>query len=440
MKPYPSYKPEDRLPGIDRIPAHWKVVRNSLVFTEVNETGYSKLELLSITADRGIIKQSDTGRKERASEDRSTYKRILKGDIGYNLMNAFIGAIGMSNYDGIISPAYAVCRPRIAVDSNYFHYLFRTGFYLTQFDRYAYGIMDERNRLYFDNFKKIYVPFPPLDEQRLIVRFINRKLAQIDQFICYKRHLIELLDEQKKALINRAVTKGVDRNTPMKPSGVEWLGDIPSHWEVRKVKYLAKILRGKFTHRPRNDPRLYNGSYPFIQTGDVANSGKYVSKYSQTLNEEGLAVSKLFSKGTLVMTIAANIADVAILQFDACFPDSIVGFIPESFIQVDYLYNLLLAMRQEFLSIAPENTQLNLNVERVGSSVAAFPPSAQEQTEILNYIETESSKISEVIAQAEKEIELIQEYRTVLISDAIMGKIDVRDTIEMEVPIAAGGD
>lgn len=214
-------------------------MRNSLVFTEVNETGYSDLEMLSITADRGIIKQSETGRKERASEDKSTYKQILKGDIGYNLMNAFIGAIGVFNYDGIISPADAVCRPRSAVDPSYFHYLFRTGFYLTEFDRYAYGIMDERNRLYIDNFKKIYVPLPPLNEQRSIVRFINQKLAQIDQFICYKRRLIELLNEQKRAIIDRAVTKGVDQNVPMQPSTIDYIESIPERRD--RYRFLQAI-------------------------------------------------------------------------------------------------------------------------------------------------------------------------------------------------------
>lgn len=115
MKRYQSYKKEDKLPGIQEIPHHWGVVRNSSIFKEVIETGYGHLELLSILSDKGIIKQSETGRKERAPEDRSSYKRILKGDIGYNLMNAFSGSIGFSNYEGIISPAYAVCRPKIKI-------------------------------------------------------------------------------------------------------------------------------------------------------------------------------------------------------------------------------------------------------------------------------------------------------------------------------------
>ncbi|MEA5612932.1 type I restriction-modification system subunit M N-terminal domain-containing protein [Nodularia spumigena] len=159
---------------------------------------------------------------------------------------------------------------------------------------------------------------------------------------------IEKLDEKRTALISHAVTKGLDPRVPMKDSGIEWLGKIPNHWEVIKVKHLTKILRGKFTHRPRNDPRFYDGQYPFIQTGDVANANKFIMEYTQTLNENGYAVSKEFPSGTLVMTIAANIGDMAILNFNACFPDSIVGFLPSKMTDIFFLYHLFSSMKKQF--------------------------------------------------------------------------------------------
>ena len=154
--------------------------------------------------------------------------------------------------------------------------------------------------------------------------------------------MLAKLAEKRTALISHAVTKGLDPSVPMKDSGVEWLGEIPTHWNAKKVKYFATILRGKFSHRPRNDPRFYGGEYPFVQTGDVANAEKYIKKYSQTLNDEGLKVSKEFPSGTLVMTIAANIGDMAILNFDACFPDSIVGFVPRDDVNLNFLYYMWL--------------------------------------------------------------------------------------------------
>ena len=114
----------------------------------------------------------------------------------------------------------------------------------------------------------------------------------------------------------------------MKDSGVEWIGNTPAHWAVMRISQVSEVLRDRFAHRPRNDPALYDGRYPFVQTGDVARSRKEITEYRQTLNERGLRISKIFPEGTLVMTIAANIGDVAVLDFAACFPDSIVGFVP----------------------------------------------------------------------------------------------------------------
>ena len=137
-------------------------------------------------------------------------------------------------------------------------------------------------------------PRPPGPEQAAIVRFLDHADRRIRRYIRAKQKLIKLLEEQKQAIVHRAVTRGLDPNVRLKPSGVEWLGEVPKHWEVRRVKQVSQVLRGKFTHRPRNDPSLYDGPYPFIQTGEVARAEKSITGYRQTLNERGLAVSKMF--------------------------------------------------------------------------------------------------------------------------------------------------
>lgn len=232
------------------------------------------------------------------------------------------------------------------------------------------------------------------------------------------------MKEQKQNIINVAVTKGINPDVRMKDSGIEWIGMIPEHWEVRRIKTIAKILRGKFSFRPRNDPSLYDGDYPFIQTGDIARADKYITSYKQTLNEKGYQISKEFPKGTLTMTIAANIGDVAILDYKACFPDSIVGFVPKE-TTVDFLYYLFLTMKKELLRAAPVNTQGNLNIERVGNMWGTLPP-CNEQKDIVILVEKETALIDKTISRAGKEIELIQEYRTRLVSDVVTGKVDVR--------------
>ena len=193
------------------------------------------------------------------------------------------------------------------------------------------------------------------------------------------------------------------------------------------MKQVSKIVRGKFTHRPRNDPALYDGDYPFIQTGDIARAQKIILSYTQTLNEKGLAVSKLFPAGILLMTIAANIGDVAILGFDACFPDSIVGFIPSKDVKRDYLYYIFQILKPELINDAPVNTQGNLNVERIGAKRIALP-SDDEQNAIIEYLDKKTDQIDMAITIHHHSVELLKEYRTRLIADVVTGKVDVRES------------
>ena len=281
-------------------------------------------------------------------------------------------------------------------------------------------------RANWDFIGNLRLPIPPLTEQTAIVRYLDDADQRIRAYVSAKERLIALLEEERQAVIHQAVTKGLDPNVKLKPSGVEWLGDVPEHWEIQQLKQKSRIFRGRFSHRPRNDASLYDGPYPFIQTGDIARAGKWITTYEQTLNDRGLAVSQMFPRGTLVMTIAANIGDAAILDLDACFPDSVVGFTPIHNVDRDYLYNLFQSMKTEFLRVAPVNTQGNLNVDRIGGTIVAFPPLA-EQTAIAAHLDQLAYGSDTAIDRARRQIELMEEYRTRLIADVVTGKIDVRE-------------
>ena len=324
----------------------------------------------------------------------------------------------------IIQNALHRVRPKALGSNRYLQYV--------MFTSTAYGwhdaINDKATIAHFTREKlaAFRLPLPPLAEQRAIVRYLDHADRRIRRYVDAKRKLIALLEEEKQAVIDRAVTRGLDPNVRLKPSGVEWLGDVPAHWEVRRLSQVSGILRGKFTHRPRNDPSLYDGPYPFIQTGDISGASKRIIGYKQTLNEQGLAVSTMFPRGTLVMTIAANIGDVAILDFDACFPDSVVGLAPSKIVYRDHLYYVLRAMKQEFLREAPVNTQGNLNIGRIGSRKVAFPP-LDEQAAIVEYLDKATADIDDAITRARRQIELVEEYRTRLVADVVSGKLDVRE-------------
>ena len=207
-----------------------------------------------------------------------------------------------------------------------------------------------------------------------------------------------------------------------KDSGITWLRKIPEHWEIKRIKDIFNLTRGKFTHRPRNDAQMYdNGIYPFIQTGDISKSSKYVDSYKQTLNEEGIKVSRKFKKGTILMTIAANIGDVSILGFDAYFPDSIVGFITNY--NKDYFYYLLSTTKNELDTVKVTNTQDNLNLERLNALFKVVPLD-NEQTQIANYLDNKTKAIDKKTKFLEQKIQKYKELRKSIINKVVTKGLD----------------
>ncbi len=425
LRPYSETKPSG-LPWLGDMPAHWDVRRNGRLFGSRRETGFPDLPVLEVSLRSGVrVRDFENGTRKQEMGDRSKYQRAVRGDIAYNMMRMWQGAVGVAPVDGLVSPAYVVARPFEETDAAYYAYLFRTSAYMREVDIFSRGIVPDRNRLYWESFKQMPSVYPPFEEQRLIARFLDWHGAQTAKLIRAKKKIIALLNEQKQAIIHHAVTRGLDPNVRVKPSGIPWVGDVPEGWEVKRIKQISRILRGKFTHRPRNDPAFYGGPYPFIQTGGVARASMYISDFLQTLNEKGLAVSKLFPKGTLCMTIAANIGDVAILDFDACFPDSVVGFAPKNGSDINYLYSVFKCMKPELMAEAPVNTQGNLNVERIGAMYIPVP-CIEEQQAITREIAVQSKAWDQLIERTKSEIALVQEFRVRLISDVVTGKLDVR--------------
>ena len=194
---------------IGKIPKHWEMVRNKFIFEQIRDVGYPNLLLLSIGI-KGIIPKSQTGQKDVSSADKSLYKRVEVGDIAFNVMTAWKGGIGMSDYEGIVSPAYQVCRPTTKAVSKYFHYLFRTDLYKAIFDRESYQVVDQRHNLYYDGFKNIPAIFPSFSEQTEIANFLDRKTGQIDKLISVEQRKIELLKEYRRSLISEVVPGKID--------------------------------------------------------------------------------------------------------------------------------------------------------------------------------------------------------------------------------------
>src|SRR5690554_933353 len=421
---YEAYK-DSGVEWLGEIPTEWSVLANKHIFKlKKNLVGKRSKEyvLLSLTL-KGIIKRDMENPEGKFPAEFDTYQEVNEGDFVFCLFDVeeTPRTVGLSPFYGMITGAYTVFEPAPEFDRNFLYYFYLN---LDAEKRLKPLYTGLRNTISKDAFLSFKTFVPTLDEQGLIANFLDQKTAQIDAAIAIKEQQIELLKERKQIIIQQAVTQGLDPNVPMKDSGVEWIGQIPEHWEVKRIKYLAEIFRGKFTHRPRNDPAFYDGDYPFFQTGDVARAGKFLSEFRQTLNNRGLSVSTLIPRGTIVITIAANIGDVAILDIDACFPDSVVGFKPNEGLDRDFLYYSLGTMKQQFMDSSIKNTQMNLNVDRLGTNYICEPPES-EQLQIVALIEEQEKETNRAVDLQKEQIQKLKEYKTTLINSAVTGKIKI---------------
>lgn len=410
---------------IGQIPEEWNIWPTKRFFRHTKTLAGEQVdsyERLALTMN-GVIKRSKDDSEGLQPEKFDTYQVLRENELVFKLIdlaNVKTSRVGLSPYTGIVSPAYIILT-NDNEDNRFYYYYFMSMYYNEIFNNL--GDNGVRSSLNAQDLLNIPIVDIPSSWQKRIADFLDEKCGKIDRYIEKQQQVIEKLKAYKQSVITEAVTKGLDPDVPMKDSGIEWIGMIPEHWDVKKLKYATDILRGKFNHRPRNDPDYYDGQYPFIQTGDVARATKYINDFSQTLNQKGYDVSKEFPSGSVVMTIAANVADVSILNFRACFPDSIVGFIPKDVDKL-YLFYILKAMRQQLLKNAIISTQLNLNIEIIKEEFIAIP-SKREQNEIILYLENTCDEINSAIAKQTRIIEKLTEYKKSLIYEAVTGKMEV---------------
>ncbi len=427
---YSGYK-DSGVDWLGAIPKKWGAERlkfvvnintNSLPENTNGNFEFDYVDISSISYENGI---ENTEHFTFANAPSRARRLAKNGDTVISTVRTYLKAIDLITSDKskfVFSTGFAVLTPRKNVIPSFLLHFVRSKSFTKQVELASKGM--SYPAINSTDLSCLSIFLPPLPEQTAIANFLDEKTTKIDTAIAQKEEMISLLKERKKILIQHAITKGLDPDAKMKNSGVDWIGEIPKHWQVKSLKYCTKIFRGKFTHRPRNDSRLYDGKYPFFQTGDVARAGKFLSEYRQTLNDSGLRVSTLIPKGTIVITIAANIGDVAILDIDACFPDSIVGFAPMDILERDFFYNSLVVMKKQFMNSTIKNTQMNLNVDRIGVNSIAIPPLAEQST-IVDFIETKSTKIETSITLQQQQITKLKEYKSILIDNAVTGKIKV---------------
>lgn len=421
LTPYPAYKPAG-VPWLKQVPEHWEIQSMGSLTTSVTGRNRTDLPLLSVVREKGVILRSsmlDGENHNRIPDDLSNYKYVRKGNLVINKMKAWQGSLGIAPTDGIVSPAYYVFDLHVA-EPMFGHVLLRSKPYVGAFAAYSDGVRIGQWDLSIHGMRRIPVLLPPPDEQHLIVRYLHALDAKVKRYIRTKRSLIARLQEQKQAIIQRAVTRGLDPKVKLKPSGVEWLGEVPEHWEVLRCRFLfreidKRSVEGKETHLSMSQ------TLGLVPSDQVEN---------RTLVSESYAGGKLCEANDLVLNrLKAHLGVFALApQEGVISPDYSVfrGMRP---MVMRYFEQVLRSpdCRHELRIRAKGIVEgfWRLYTDDFNDIFLPVPP-VDEQATILRAMDEELKGVHEAIRRIENEIGLMQEYHTRLIADVVTGAVDVR--------------
>ena len=433
---YPTYK-DSGVEWLGEVPEHWEVLPCRAIVderTEKNETAACQ-DYLSLMANIGIIpyeEKGDVGNKK--PEDLSKCKIARKGDFVINSMNYGIGSYGVSGYDGVCSPVYIVLTPRQgAIEEGFAFRIFEDKQFQGFSQSFGNGILAHRCAIGWDILKGIGVAVPPRPEQRSILKFLDRETAKIDALIAEQQRLIELLQEKRQAVISQAVTKGLNPDAPMKDSGVEWLGEVPEHWEVCGLSHTLTAI-GDVDHYM---PATVSEGVPYLMTGDLQALTSKIdfNECKQVSPDEYEKLSRKIktAKGDLIMARYATIGTVAYVDVerDLLVSYSCVTIKPDNS-RVDGMFLFFCLKSDSFAQglkcKVNANTQDNVGIGDL-KKVRVAIPSINEQRQIYEYLQDATSGMTDIIQASQDTVRLLQERRSALISAAVTGQIDVRGLV-----------
>lgn len=435
MKPYPAYK-DSGVEWLGEVPEGWEVVPSRRLFRQIRETALEDDEQLSATQKSGVLPQrlfmeQEDQKVVLALSGLGNFKHVEVGDFVISL-RSFQGGIEFSAYAGCVSPAYTVLRARKEISSGYFRYLLKSIAYISVLQSVTSGIRDGRNVSY-EQFGLVVIPLPPLPEQQAIAAFLDRETAKIDGLIEEQRRLIALLAEKRQATISHAVTRGLNPSARLKPSGVDWLGDIPEGWEVVSLRRCTVSVQTGST--PANDlpsSEIEDG-FLWYTPGDFDGSLDLTASFRKmSIEAVERGDARIFPEGSvLIVSIGATLGRVGVTSSPCSANQQINAVVPNGSVLSRFLgYSLSVKLEvMRFLSNA--STIGIMNQDKTKEIVIALP-SKQEQAVITAYLDDQVVKLDTLTETATAAITLLQERRAALISAAVTGKIDVRDTSPRE--------
>lgn len=426
LKPYDEYQ-ETSYDWLPMVPKHWSAIsiRAITQLSDKRNKERTDLELLSVYRDYGVIRKSSRSDNHNVeSQDVSNYKYVNVGNLVMNKMKMWQGSLGVSKYEGIVSPAYIVCEVCQSMNNRYLHYLLRSAIFKTFYNRISYGVRVGQWDLRYDDFKSLRIYLPPDSEQNQIVKYLDWKLSKINKFIRAKKKQIELLIEQKEVMISKAVTKGIDSNVKMKNSGIEWIGYIPEDWDIKQLRQILTPVSVK--NRPYL-PLLSVVREQGIILRDIDDYEKNHNFIPEDLSgykvveKEQFVMNKMKAwQGSYGVSNYVGIVSPAYFVFNLHFENKdFFHYAIRSRLYVDYF-----ARSSDGIRIG----QWDLSLQKM-KEIPFVIPTDDIQKEIAEYIMIITANIDNTIEKINTEINLITEYRTTLISDVVTGKVDVRNIV-----------
>ena len=403
---------------IGEIPADWELSKIGAVYEERNEkVSDVDFQPLSVTK-QGVVPQLETAAKTNDGENR---KLIRKNDFVINSRSDRRGSCGISEYDGSCSLINTVLKPRRNMCNAYYSFVFRSERFADEFYRWGNGIVDDLWSTKWSNMKRIYIPAPSLQEQRCIADYLDRKCSQIDAIIARQQEVIEKLKAYKLSVITEAVTKGLNPDVPMKDSGVEWIGEIPEHWDILKLQAHTRMLTPM-----RDRPEKLDGDIPWVRIEDY--DGKYISA-----SKEGLGVStetvkemnlKIYPVGSILCTSSCDLGKCAIVTRELVSNQRFINIIPDSNTNSDYLYYLMLSNAERLNHLSTGTIQANLSRKAFEHLMVQFPP-ISEQKAIAEYLDRKCEAVELSINKKQELIDRLSSYKKSLIYEVVTGKKEV---------------
>lgn len=424
VQTYARYKPSG-VEWLGEIPEHWECTRMKRLYRDYSQKNFPNAELLSVTQSQGVVPRSWVeNRMVMPSGALEAFKLIEKNDFAISL-RSFEGGLEYCHHTGIISPAYTVLkRNRTDLKEQYYKYLFKSVSFISELQTSVVGIREGKN-ISYSELSYSFLPIPPEKEQTAIANFLDDKTQKIDQAISIKEQQIALLKERKQILIHKAVTRGLDDTVPLKDSGVEWIGEIPEHWEVKRLKNICHINQNTLPDSTNKDFEFQYVDIGSVNLEDgVIQTEKYLFKNSPS---RARRIAK--SGDTIISTVRTYLKAIDFVNKEKSEYIYSTGFAvlqPFSFVYPEFLANFV---RSDAFTEQVTINSKGMSYPAINSTdlsrLFVVQTNINEQQEISEYIQTASQKIDTAISLKQQEIERLKEYKSSLINSVVTGKVKV---------------